>query len=59
MLLFLLINVLFGDVLVAVAVAVVFFVRSLLVTKVSKSRAIPPYVPGVTPYPGGWPLISA
>ena len=28
-----------------------------LATKVSKSRAIPPYVPGVTP--PGWPLISA
>ena len=28
-----------------------------LATKVSKSRAIPPYVPGVNP--PGWPLISA
>ena len=28
-----------------------------LATKVSKSRAIPPYVPGVIP--PGWPLISA
>ena len=28
-----------------------------LATKVSKSSAIPPYVPGVTP--PGWPLISA
>ena len=28
-----------------------------LATKVSKSRAIPPYVPGVTP--PGWPLIGA
>ena len=28
-------------------------------TKVSKSRGIPPYVPGVSSPPPGWPLISA